>query len=180
MVADALKSLSITNSDASPIVENTTGNGAASTPKVVFDYTTPTTGGLASTSSKYKVIRLPTTAKLYKMTGTADAALDSSTGLVLDVGAYYSDSTTDGTKPSLQGTAISVSAFAALVTFQSTFKEVDFLTAFNAAKRQLPLWNALGLSSDPGGFIDVVVAVHTVATTPVSANLQVRADTVQY
>lgn len=178
MAADALSSASITNLDASPIVANTTGAGAPYSSKVFRDYVTPTTGGLASTSSKYKMVRLPVYAKVEEIFLNADGNLDSSTGLVLDVGAYWSDSTTDGTPANLQGTVISVNCFAALLTFQASFKFVHADTAWTAANRQLPLWKALGISANavtgapPSGFIDVVVAVHTVATAAVSNPLE--------
>lgn len=168
MAADTLKSLSITNLDATPLVVNATGNGANGYEKNITDFVTPTALGLANTGSTYKTVRIPSTAKLKGISLTADAALDSSTGLALDVGAYYSDSTTDGTQAVNQGTAISVNCFAAAIVFQSAFQKVNALTAFTVANRQLPLWKALGLASDPAGFIDVVVAVHTAATTAAS------------
>lgn len=183
MAADALSSGSITNLDASPVVANTSGAGAPYHSRVYRDFVTPTTGGLVSTSSKYKMVRLPMYAKLEEIILNADANLDSSTGLVLDVGAYYSDSTTDGTPTALQGTVISVNCFAALLTFQSAFKFVHADTAWTAAKRQQPLWQALGLTANavtgapPGGFVDVVVAVHTVATTAVSSALEAIVST---
>ena len=180
MATDTLKSASITNLDANPVVASTTGNGAAGFAKTIYDYVTPTTGGLGTTASTYKLVRVPTTIKLNALRLTADAALDTSTGLALDVGAYYSDSTTDGTQPALQGTSISANCFLAAGSFQSAFDSVDALTAFGVAKRQLPLWDALALTSDPGGFFDIVVAVHTIATTAASHALQLKADFIEY
>lgn len=179
MAADTLKSLSITNLDSTIIVPNPTGNGAAGPLRNVSDFVTPTVGGLASTASTYKMVRLPTNAKLKALKLNADAALDSSTGLVLNVGAYYSDATNDGTAAANQGVLISANCFAAAKVFQATFTDVDVLGAFGAAKRQQPLWQGLGLASDPGGFIDVVVAVSVIATTPVSAALSAQANYVE-
>lgn len=176
MAADTLKSLSITNLDAIPIVPNATGVGAEGYYKNESDFVTPTTGGLGSTLSTYKVLRVPTNIKLKALSLSADAALDTSTGLVLDVGAYYSDSTNDSTAAANQGVLISANCFAAAIAFQATFQKVNALSAYAVANFNQPLWKGLGLATDPGGFIDIVVAVHTVATTAASHNLLASAD----
>lgn len=175
-MVDTLLSQSITNLDSNPIVANTAGVGARADFDEISDFVTPTTGGLGSTSSIYKMVRLPMYAKVKELTLTADAALDTSTGLVLDVGAYYSDSTNDGTPANLQGTLISQNCFAAAIPFQATFQRVAADSAWAVANKNLPLWVALGLSAGPTGappvgMIDVVVKVHTIATAAASHNL---------
>ncbi len=97
MVADTLSSASITNLDASPVVRNTSPNGAKYDEQKISDFATPTTGGLADTTSTYKMVRVPTNGYLKSIVLIADGALDSngSPTLAVDVGAYYSDSTTD-------------------------------------------------------------------------------------
>lgn len=175
MAADTLSSQSIINLDAatSPyqIVANTTGVGAPAAVRESSDYVSNTALGLQDTSSKYKMVRLPLYAKVKGLRLSADARPDSGTGLVVDVGAYWSDSQYDGTPASLQGTAICTTAFASSVAFNSSFREVDVGAAWSVANQNLPLWQALGLSANsisgapPAGFIDIVVAVHTAATT---------------
>lgn len=180
MTADALKSASITNLDATPVVANTTGAGAPGNLRSVAGSVLPTTGGLGDTGSKYKMVRLPWTAKLKKLTLSVDGALDSSTGLALDVGAYYSDSTVDGTPVALQGTAVDVNYFAAALTgFRSSaVADLNALrgSQFLFAMRNQPLWQALGLSANPGGFCDIVVAVQAAATTAAAAVLGATAE----
>lgn len=178
MVADALSSQSITNLNASPIVPNTTGIGATSELFENSDFVTPTTGGLASTSSKYKLLRVSPEIKLKELRAFAIAALDSNVSptLSIDVGAYYSDSTTDGTPAALAGTAISANAFASIVLFgAATTLNVDALSNFSPANRNKRLWDALGLSSNPGGNIDIVVAIHAVAATAVASPFAISA-----
>ncbi len=179
MATDALKSLSITNLDSlnpGPI-RNVAGEGAPGAIKVINDYVTPTTGGLGSTSSKYKMVRLPTNAKIKRIKIEADIALDSgSPSLAIDVGAYYSDSTMDGTPPGSTGTAISTSCFAAAVAFAQGASTLTVDATPTVANRNVPLWSAAGLSSDPGGMIDVVVAVHTAANTAASHNFGCQVD----
>lgn len=180
MTADTLKSTSITNLDANPIVANTAGVGASAFSKVQMDFVTPTTGGLVSTSSIYKILRLPTHAFLQGLKLTADSALETNgtPALAVDVGAYYSDSTTDGTPAANQGNSISVNCFAAALLYGAAgnFAEINVLGSLSVAKRMQPLWQAAGLSSDPGGMIDIVVAVHTAAGTAASAKMALRAE----
>lgn len=180
MAADALKSASITNLDATPVTPNSPGEGGIGVLRDASDYVTPTTGGLGNTSSKYKMCRVPSNAKIKAIELYADGALDTSTGLVLDVGAYWSDSTVDGTSSANQGTSISAACFCSqTAAFQSSaVAKVDALTAYSSVKRNQPLWSALsvgasedGTTIDPGGFIDIVVAVHTGASSAASHNL---------
>lgn len=182
MAADVLSSASITALDVmtagtGPIVAATSGVGASSDSRELSDYVLPTALGLANTGSKYKILRVSPEIKLKSLTAKVDGVLDSSTGLVLDVGAYYSDSTVDGTPVALQGTAISVNCFfAAGNAFQSSsLTDVNVLTAFSLPNRQKRLWDALGLAANPGGNIDIVIAVHTAATTAASHNLGLSA-----
>lgn len=177
MVADALRATEITSLDATPSAQLTAGEGAKAYDVVKTDYVTPTAAGLADTTSKYKLVRLPSNAKLKALTLSVQAAIETSTGLAIDVGAYYSDSTVDGTAVANQGVAISVNCFAAALTgFRSSaVADLNALAAFKPSLRNLPLWSALGLTSDPGGYIDVVAAVQAAATGAVSKELGARA-----
>ncbi len=178
MGTDTVSSLSITNLDGESvantniIVANTTGVGAAGALRETSDYVTPTALGLQTTLSTYKLVRLPMYAKVKALELKADAALDTGSALVVDVGAYYSDSAYDGTPVALQGTKISANCFAAAIEFGPSgyTDHVAADTAWTLAERNEPLWVALGLTAGvtgapPGGFIDVVLAVHTAATT---------------
>lgn len=182
MAADTLKSTSIVSLDLPNFPTTpTTGQGAQGYQKSYDDYVIPTTAGLILTTSTYKMVRVPTNAKIKKITLNADAALDTSTGLALDVGAYWSDSPVDGTPVSLQGTLISANCFAAALAFQATFQGVDATGAWTQAEKLTELWSALsitynGVAVDPGGFIDIVIAVHTAATTAASHALGLRVE----
>lgn len=184
MSADTLYSTSITALDAAPPIDQpTAGEGGPGYLRSNSDYVTPTTGGLGSTSSLYYMLRLPTNAKLKTLKMVIDAALDSgSPSLAWDVGAYYSSSTIDGTAPANQGVQISANCFAAAKVNYAA-GEADMLTSFGVALRNQPLWQALsigvtegGVSEDPGGFVDIVMAVHTAANTAASHNVSLKAD----
>lgn len=184
MAADTVKSASITALDTAP--QNVTtptglteGAGAAGRLNNVSDYVAATAGGLASTDSKYKMVRLRTQSIVKAITIFSSTGLDTSTGLKLDIGAYYSDSTQDGTPASLQGTVISVNCFMAATAFaqSSVGSRISGMTALNSNLINSPLWAQVGLSSDPGGYIDIVVAVQTVASgTATAGNIGMNVD----
>ena len=175
-MADTVKSASITSLDAAP--QNTTtattltaGNGAAARMRNYSDFVAATTGGLASTSSTYKMLRLPTNAIIKKGNLFTKSGLDSSTGLAVDLGAYYSDSTLDGTPAALQGTLISANCFVAAAAFgqSGAGSSINAVSNLDANLLKSPLWAQVGLTSDPGGYIDIVLAVHTVVSGSATA-----------
>lgn len=174
MAADTVKSASITARDAAaqslsaPLTE---GAGAPGRSHNYSDFVTATSGGLASTSSTYKMVRLPTQAILKSGDLYVKGGLDSSTGLAIDLGAYYSDSTQDGTAAANQGVLISANCFISNVAFgqSGAGSRIDALSNLDANLRNSPLWAQVGLASDPGGYIDIVLAVHTVVSGSATA-----------
>lgn len=179
-MADTLTSNSITDADGSSGVitypsPNDYGPGIE---RVAVDFVTPTTGGLGSTNSIYKLYRFKSTASLRAVQLRVVEQLDtggSSATLLVDLGAYYSDSVTDGTNILDQGTQISANCFLAAHSFGTTADSVgsglakpgdyviDGLLALDPNLLGSPLWEQAGLSADPGGMIDIVLAVHTAA-----------------
>lgn len=183
-MVDTLKSASITNLDTlgtsgGPIA-NSSGVGAPYISRKIADYVTPTTGGLGSTSSTYKMVRIPTNSQVKAVVLTADAALDTNgtPTLAVNVGVYYSDSTVDGTPAADQGVSISATLLGSAVLFgaAATLNVRADAGTFSAANRQLPLWQAAGLSSDPGGNFDIVVAVEATAATAASHAFQLEVE----
>ncbi len=186
MAADTVKSASITTLDGAPQnatspTQLTEGVGAAGRLVDHSDFVTMTTGGLADTASRYKMVRLPTQCIVKLARLFTKAGLDSSTGLVIDLGAYYSDSTIDGTPASLQGTLISADCFVSNKAFgqSGAGSEIDALSNLDANLRTSQLWEQVGLSADPGGYIDVVLAVSTVVSgTATAGNVVLNVETV--
>jgi hypothetical protein len=182
-MVDTVKSASITTLDGTTSqppasTQLTTGKGAAGVARIINDYVSATAAGLASTSSTYKAVRLPSQAMLKTLEISSIVGLDSSTGLQIDVGAYYSDSTVDNTQPSLQGVLISANCFAAAVNFanSSVGQKLDGLQSLDPNLRTSALWQQVGLSADPGGYIDIVLAVHTAKSGTASpGNINVSA-----
>lgn len=184
------KSVSINALDSfdtagTPIIAVNAGAGAPGKVVEQSDYAVTTTAGLQTNVSTYALVRVAWTVKVKELKLSSDAALDTSTGLKLNVGAYYTDSAVEGLiNPALAGTQVNSGAdFASQLTgFQSSGgvdTPVEALTAFNVVKRNQELWAALGLSANPGGFCDIVASVQTAATTGGATNLQARVTYVE-
>ncbi len=61
----------------------------------------------------------------------------------------------------------------------SAGSEVNALSNLDANLRNSSLWAQVGLATDPGGYIDIVMAVHTVASgTAAAGNVVLNAETV--
>jgi hypothetical protein len=105
MANDAVKSASITNLDTVPIINNNAGAGGSYRRVAVDDYVTVTAAGVNSSTSYYKIVRIPTGAIVESVTLATDAALDGASNKTLefDVGWIFSDSALDGTPVWLQG-----------------------------------------------------------------------------
>lgn len=98
MAAEQVKSQSITNLDAQPIVPNTAGQSAAGRIAWVDDWVAATATGLAATKSIYRMVRVPTYAIPKSLFLATTVALDTGTHvLAFDINVVWSDSTTDGT-----------------------------------------------------------------------------------
>ncbi len=174
MSVEALKSTSITNLDASPVVANTAGEGAGAPQIVQTEYVT--VSAAADVTSTYRLIRVATTVKLKELILESEAMGAGA----INISAYYSDSTTDGTAVANQGLIVPTTGnqfFASDINLASAQNNVQVLNESGnngLANRNLPFWQALGLTADPGGFIDIVAVVHTTAITTGAAKLGLR------
>ncbi len=173
MTTEALKSTSITNLDATPRVANTVGEGAPGNLRCANGHVTVSASMAAG--STYRLVRIPTTAKVKQVLFESEAQAAGK----FNLSVYYSDSTTDGTQPANQGVIVPTTGdqfFASDIDAASLVVLVDKTnesTNYTLAKRNLPLWSALGLSSDPGGFFDIVAVVHTTDVTTGTGKLGV-------
>jgi hypothetical protein len=157
------KSTGITNSDASPRVANTAGNGAPGFLNQVDGYVTPAASDGAGT--KYLMARVPSNAVVKEVWLESEA---QSAGKV-NVGVYYADTALDlagGSQNS--GVVISSGFFSVDVNLASAVQPTNVTYnggSYTIDKRSQPLWQAVGLSSDPGGKLDIVYTVHTTDIT---------------
>ncbi len=175
MGTSALKSTAITNLDASPPLVSTEGEGAPGYLRSVEGFITTVAADAAG--STYRLVRLPSNAKVKEVVFRAAA---QGAGKV-QLSAYYSDSATDGTQPSLQGLVVPTNGaafFAGDIDCASAVTPADYLgtgssVVWTIDKWNKQLWDALGIASDPGGFIDLVAVVHTTDITTGAALLGV-------
>ena len=89
---------------------------------------------------------------------------------------------------SLNGTNTTITAYSSpnkmfgssvvLVNNSGAYKlqEITHANSFTFAMRQLPLWDALGFTTDPGGFFNFFVVVETAANTAAAGTLGLIVD----
>lgn len=171
-----LKSQSITNLDSTPVITNTSGEGASAPILEISDVVSPLSAD--AIGSTYSFVRVPTTAhiksvKLYS-TGVATAGAAA-------FNVRFSDSQVDGTPTSLQGTIPQISSannnlFGAAVSILAV-NGLDILyaniTNYPYGSENQPVWAVLGYTADPGGFFDIVAIVTTAVTTGGTLDLKV-------
>lgn len=173
MGTSALKSTPITNLDATPVVKPTAGEGGPGEVRAVTGYVTAVASDAAG--STYQLVRVPSNAKMTSLIFSSEAQ----TAGKVQLGLYYSTSTVDGTQSSKQGTVIDVKFFSddidcasAVLPGEKLFNTGGTNTLDKWGKR---LWDAAGLTSDPGGYFDIVATVHTTAITTGTGKIGVMA-----
>lgn len=164
MAVDHVKSTPVTNQDASPVTVNTAGEGGPAPTKVLSSGSVVAVAS-SSTDATYQFVRVPSTAKIHSMWFESQAQAAGT----MDIGVYYA---TDGLigKPTalLAANAIDQDFFASLVALTSLSQPTNILNESGTntpAKRNQPLWQAVGLSADPGGNFDICGTVVTAITT---------------
>ena len=178
MSVETIKSASIINLDASPQVANTQGEGAQGDLWVQTEFVT--ISAAASAGSKYPLIRVDTRIKLKALYLESEAM---GAGAV-NVSLYYSDSTVDGTPVAVQGLIVTATPggdqfFASDVDLSAALVNTQVINEsgnYPLSKRNQPLWQAVGLTSDPGGFFDITLVVHTTDITTGAARAGLRAE----
>jgi hypothetical protein len=173
MGTEALKSLAITALDATPPVQASSGQGAAGVLRSISATILPTTAKDAA--STYRMVRIPTNAKIKHIYVQAAAATDFDA----DIGLYYSDSTTDGTPASKVGLVVNTETldfFAAAFDFDAALVAMIDVAYLNPSEGYLitdantPIWNAANstLTADPGGYFDIVLTATVTSSVPLA------------
>lgn len=172
MAVEHVKATPVSNLDATPVVPNTVGQGAPGNLREVSGFVTVPAS--ASIDSTLRLVRVPTTAKVKQVILSSAAQADGN----VDIGVYYP--TTGRTAVAdLAANAIDQDFFATAVALDSAIVGTD--VTFEAGAGYLrseintPLWQALGLTADPGGFFDIAFTVQEAITTGAAlAALSVR------
>jgi hypothetical protein len=159
-----------------PSLANTAAEGAVGNMLTVSDVVTIASGD--NTSSTYSFVRIPTSAHVKRVvlysTGVATSG-------AADFNVRFSDSQTDGTPSSLQGTVPQINgsnnklfgAAQPLLAVNGLDLTYANIANYPYGSENQPLWAVLGFTADPGGFFDIVAYVTTNVTTGGSALLKV-------
>lgn len=120
MANDIVKSISLTNLDATPALFTGAGKGAPGRQVTAIDFCAATAAGLQSSGSYYKFVRLTTQAVISSVELGADAGPNiSGSALAIGLGWAFSDSTDDGTSVALQGNIPTSANTGGTTTFAS-------------------------------------------------------------
>lgn len=177
---EQVKSTSIINLDAFPMIEVGTGEGAPGVMISVNDSVTSKAGML--TSSSYRICRFPSHAKLKCVLFTCAAHGGSA---AFDINIAHSDDVVDGTPPEFQGNIVKIGSsnnrlFGASVSAASAQKHLDvtFQNIFTSAHKNMQIWQALAnlgaaFTQDPGGFFDIVLTSTAIDTNGGNLEIQV-------
>lgn len=162
MAISHLKSPTVTNLDATPAVQNTAGEGGPAYLRSVEGYVTAVAADSVDTT--YRFARVPSNCVVKSVVISSQA---QGAGKI-DVGLYYPTIGRTGL-PDLAANAIDQDFFATVVDLAAAVVSSDVTFQAGAgntqAKWNMPLWQAAGLASDPGGFFDIVGTVKTTAVT---------------
>lgn len=176
-----LKSAQITALDTYQPVGDVQNAGLGAPCRTITISGTVTPVAADAAGSTYRMARVPSTAVI-KYIGLSSQAQGAGK---VQVGVYYSDSAIDGTAAANQGNVVSgcVDFFASDVDLTSAVNQTDetFGNAANAGKNNqslinTPLWKACGLTTDPGGMLDIVLTVHTTAITTGGGFVSLQAE----
>lgn len=162
-----LKSVAITNREATPSVFNSPGAGGASKLKTVKSQLASVTAALSITSV-IRLVEVPSNAIVSAVYFQSAAQ----TAGKFDIGVYRNNA--DG------GAVVDADLFASAVDCAAAVVRTDVTnesTNNTIAKQLQPLWQAAGLSTDPGGTLDICA---TVVTTDVTTGTGAIMAEVQY
>lgn len=163
MAVVTLKSTPVTNRDASPQVANNAGKGAGYRSRKV-DGQLVADAADNSSGSTYRLCRVPSNCIVKSVTWDHTAFGGSCAG---DVGVYYPAAGPDLGIGQTASAVIDADLFASALTLVSLLTAPLDVTSesgvYTLDERTLPLWQAAGLSADPGGKFDVVVTLTAAA-----------------
>jgi hypothetical protein len=171
MAVDHVKSTNITNSDASPVVANTAGEGGPAPLKYADGYATAVAA--SSVDATYQLVRVPSNCKVKEIFLESEAQGAGA----FDIGVYYATDGMGGQPTALlAAAAISRALFASAVSCAAIVATdvTNESTTYSLDKRTMPLWQAAGLTSDPGGNFDIVATVTTTAVTTGTGKFGIR------
>lgn len=165
MAVVTVKSTAITNRDATPAVPNNAHIQHGLLKECVATYEVATGD---SSTSKYRMMQVPSNARISQLLLVSD---DMGTATAADFGIY--DTTENG------GSVVDADFFSAAVSLNGGALSDSDITHGNASgfgkeDAEKPLWEALGLTSDPKKYYDVVATLTADADAGGTMTLKLR------
>ncbi len=169
----ALNNVGSAGSNPGQSDQQNAGAGAPYRVKSNDAYVTPLAAD--AEGSTYQMVRVPTTAFIKSVKGSSQAQGAGE----FAISVYYSNSTVDGspqadaTNPPTVVPTTGAAFFApGSTSFANAVAKTDYTFAnaansgsYNQSLTNTPLWEALGLASDPGGFFDICYVCSGAAVT---------------
>lgn len=157
-----IKSTAISNRDAIPAVIT---DGRLQSCTLRASVGSVAVGAADSATSYYPLVAVPSTAMVRAVYCTAPAGMTTLAG---NIGVYKNTKDSGGSTTGVAAFTGSGTIFAAAETLAVAKNRVDVTNnnsdAYSTAKREQPIWQAIGLSTDPGGTFDIGIAVTTANT----------------
>jgi hypothetical protein len=171
MAADlTLKSVAITNREATPRVLNNPGVGGKGVNKVVKSYLASVTAALSITSI-IRMVEVPAHSYLTDLRFQSAAQAAGA----LDIGLYRTNA--DG------GAVVDQDFFASGVVVTNAVVITDVMnesTTFTIAKQHQPLWQAVGMTEPPKGtMLDICLVVVTTDVTTGTGAVALQASYIE-
>jgi len=161
MAVELVKSAAITNADATPVVLNNPSVERGVLREMVGSAELTSSASIASI---LRLARVPSNARISRILLSCDA-ITSAAG---DVGVYYPQ-----TIAGVAGAVIDVDFFASAQSLAAALVHTDVTheadpadagVGYGHADVAKPLWEALQLTADPGGYFDIAVTLTAAAT----------------
>lgn len=161
MAVELVKSTAITNADATPVVLNNPSVERGVLREMVGS------GELSATASIASIVRLarvPSNARISRVLLSNDAI----TSAAADIGIYLPQ-TIGGVAGAVVdvdffGSAVSLAAAAVHTDVTHEADPADAGVGYGHADVAKPLWEALQLTADPGGYFDIALTLTAAAT----------------
>lgn len=166
------KSTAITNRDAVPQVINDTRLERAVKKSAVGSVAV---GAADSATSYYPLVQVPTSAMVRDVLVTCTAGMTTLAG---NIGVFKTTANSAGVTTGVAANTGSNTFFASAQSLASALNRSDVTGAsgsYTTDKREQPLWQAIGLSADPGGFFDIGIVV-TTANTGVAGRVGIEVE----
>jgi hypothetical protein len=172
MAVVTVKSAVITNRDAVPPVIN---DGRLEKSNLKTGIGSVAVGAADSATSYYPLVSVPSSAVVRAVYATCVAGMTTLAG---DIGVFKTTKDSGGAALGTVANTGSGTFFATAQSFAAALNRVDVTneaTTYTTLLREMPLWQAIGLTVDPQTYFDIGVTV-TTANTGAAGRLGIEVE----